>query len=129
MVTPAAAVRCSNARTARDQLAASRGSAPVPQPPAYQGGTGRQPVPDPAPVNVRRAGTAPAPAPFSRAAKGSTMLNVQTVLMFCLSDAVYYESPDRLADESTWYAQTAQPAPAGWRRSAHGLWTQLRPEA
>jgi hypothetical protein len=56
------------------------------------------------------------------------MLNVQTVLLFCLSDPMYYESPDRLADEATRYALSARPVPAGWRRSAQGLWTQMRPE-
>jgi hypothetical protein len=56
------------------------------------------------------------------------MSDVQTMQLFCVSDPLYYETPDRLADSTSRFAPNAGPIPAGWRRSDQGLWTKLNPD-
>jgi hypothetical protein len=64
----------------------------------------------------KRAGTGPRLTP--------PMVNAQTMQLFCLSDPMYYDAPERLADEADRYVLDT---PAGWRRGGRGLWTEFRP--
>ncbi|MFF7014158.1 MULTISPECIES: class III lanthionine synthetase LanKC [Streptomyces] len=53
---------------------------------------------------------------------------VQETQLYCLADRTYYDTPDRLPDADSRYRLDTDPPPAGWRRSAAGLWTSLVPE-
>src|SRR4051812_16823372 len=72
------------------------GSAPGRIPRRNRPATGSEPRAEPPPVDSGD------PVPF--AAKGQPMLSAQPLQLFCLSDSVYYDSPDRLADEASRYA-------------------------
>ena len=46
-------------------------------------------------------------------------------LAFCLADATFFETPARLDDADTRFDLLRRPAPHGWQRIDHGLWTML----
>ncbi|GIE28420.1 serine/threonine protein kinase [Actinoplanes italicus] len=54
-------------------------------------------------------------------------VNLQQLAPYCLADPDFFEHPDRLSDAGQRFAAADRPAPAGWRRSEHGLWVSLRP--
>lgn len=54
-------------------------------------------------------------------------MRAQDYQPFCLTDSVYYESPERLDDGRTLFGRPE--IPQGWQERSRGLWTILRPEA
>ncbi|MGW6012489.1 class III lanthionine synthetase LanKC [Streptomyces sp. NPDC055210] len=40
---------------------------------------------------------------------------------------LFVESLERLDDDSTWFARSSLPTPAGWQRADQGTWVNLRP--
>lgn len=54
------------------------------------------------------------------------MLDFESAYLHTLSDPVYYDTPDRIADEATRYCLLT--VPAGWRTAQSGLWSRVSPD-
>lgn len=47
--------------------------------------------------------------------------------LFCFADRVFFEPPERLADEADRFPDALRPAPDGWTAASTGLWHVLQP--
>jgi hypothetical protein len=55
------------------------------------------------------------------------MANKETAYLYCAADRLYYETPDRLADQETRYRLSAG-LPEGWQERPSGLWNSVHPK-